>query len=317
MADILYLVVPCYNEEAVLPETSRQLQNKMEALISQGKISASSRILFVDDGSRDRTWEIIAGLCERSALFAGISFSRNRGHQNAILAGLMTASTHNADAAISLDADLQHDINAIDEMLDKFEQGYQVVYGIRKARTADESVIKRFASEGFYRFMRLLGADVIPNHADYRLMGAEALRGLAQFKEVNLFLRGLVPLVGFKSTQVVYEQHERFAGESKYSFKKMVAFALDGITSLSVRPIRFISLLGAGIFAVSLLVLAGLLIAKITGNTVQGWTSLIASIWMLSGVQLLCFGLLGEYIGKIYSETKARPRYIIEKTLIH
>ena len=240
MADILYLVVPCYNEEAVLPETSRQLQNKMEALISQGKISASSRILFVDDGSRDRTWEIIAGLCERSALFAGISFSRNRGHQNAILAGLMTASTHNADAAISLDADLQHDINAIDEMLDKFEQGYQVVYGIRKARTADESVIKRFASEGFYRFMRLLGADVIPNHADYRLMGAEALRGLAQFKEVNLFLRGLVPLIGFKSTQVIYEQHERFAGESKYPLKKMIVFALDGITSLSVRPIRFI-----------------------------------------------------------------------------
>lgn len=313
MNTILYLVIPCYKEEEVLPETARRLQQKMQNLIKNQKISSDSRVVFVNDGSTDHTWKIIQQLHKQNSMFEGINLSRNRGHQNALLAGLMTVREY-ADVTISMDADLQDDINAIDEMLDKYYAGCDIVYGVRSARTTD-TWFKRTTAEGFYKVMEWLGAKVVFNHADYRLMSKRALEGLAQFKEVNLFLRGLVPLVGYPSDVVYYERHERFAGESKYPLKKMLSFAFEGITSLSTKPIRMIMTLGILIFLVSLCMLAYFFVRFLTGNTVAGWASLAVSVWALGGLQLLAIGVIGEYIGKVYLETKERPRYIVEQYL--
>ncbi|MGN1480667.1 glycosyltransferase family 2 protein [Porcipelethomonas sp.] len=311
---ILYLVIPCYNEQEVLHETARQLKEKMESLCSKGKISDKSRIVFVNDGSKDKTWEIIEELHNSDKIFRGIKLSRNKGHQNALLAGLMTVKDE-CDAAISLDADLQDDINAIDAMVEKYtEDGCDVVYGVRSARKTD-TFFKKFTAESFYKIMAKMGVEVTFNHADYRLMSRRALNGLEQFKEVNLFLRGIVPMIGYKSDSVYYERKERFAGESKYPLKKMLAFAMEGITSLSIKPIRMITALGVGIFTISIIMLIYFLIRHFTGATVEGWTSIVVSVWAIGGLQLLAIGIIGEYIGKIYLETKARPKYIVEEYL--
>ena len=309
----LYVVVPCYREEAVLPETARRLKEKLTALMQAGKISRHSRILFVNDGSKDRTWEIIEELHRGDRLFSGVNLSRNRGHQNALLAGLMTA-VQRADMMVSMDADLQDDINAMDAMIDAYHNGYDVVYGVRSSRESD-SFFKRFTAESFYKLMKAMGVDIVFNHADYRLMSRRAVEGLAQFREVNIFLRGVVPQIGYPWTTVEYVRAKRFAGESKYPLKKMLSFAFDGITSFSVKPMRLILFLGAVIFLLSLVVLLWTLIARVSGRTVSGCTSLMCSIWMIGGIQLLSLGVIGEYIGKIYAETKARPRFIIERVL--
>ena len=310
----LYIVVPCYKEQEVLPETSKRLREKILALRAQGKISDKSRVMFVNDGSSDNTWPIISKLHEQEPeMFSGVNLSRNRGHQNALLAGLMTAVNY-ADMIVSMDADLQDDINAVDGMVDAYHEGFEVVYGVRSKRETD-TFFKRFTAEGFYKVMKALGVDIVFNHADYRLMSRRAVEGLAQFSEVNLFLRGIVPQIGYKWTTVTYERAERFAGESKYPLKKMLAFAADGITSFSVKPIRFVLTTGVVVFFVSLLMLLYALIAKLTGNTSAGWTSLMGSIWLIGGIQLLSLGVVGEYIGKIYNETKRRPRFIIESVL--
>lgn len=306
----LYVVVPCYNEEEVLPETSKRLSAKMDALEAAGRISPDSRVLFVDDGSKDRTWQLISELHQQNQRFGGVKLSRNRGHQNALLAGLMTAKSL-CDAAISMDADLQDDIDAIDRMLDAYDNGYEVVYGVRSSRKTD-TFFKRATAQGFYKFMKFMGVDIVYNHADYRLMSRRALEGLEKFDEVNLFLRGIVPLIGYKSTTVEYERSERFAGESKYPLKKMLAFAFDGITSFSVKPIRWVTVLGFLIFMLSVLALIYILVVKLLGYAVAGWSATVASIWLLGGIQLLCMGVVGEYIGKIYIEVKSRPRYLIE-----
>ena len=309
----VYFVVPCYNEQEVLHETSKRLLLKLESLIEKCKISHDSRIVFVDDGSRDDTYKIISELHQKDERFCGVKLSRNQGHQNALLAGLMTVKDK-CDAAISLDADLQDDIDVIDEFVDKFLEGCDVVYGVRSSRKKD-TAFKRLTALGFYKLMIFLGVEVVYNHADYRLMSSRALNALSDFKEVNLFLRGIVPLVGFKSATVSYERHERFAGESKYPFKKMLAFAIDGITSFSVKPIRMVFSVGVLIFLCSIAVFIYSLIRWALGHTVTGWTTLIISIWALGGIQLLSLGLIGEYIGKIYKEVKARPKFIIDETL--
>lgn len=309
----LYVVVPCYKEEEVLPETSKRLKAKLTALIAQGKISPRSRILFVNDGSKDRTWPIIEELHASDRIFSGVNLSRNRGHQNALLAGLMTAVQY-ADMMVSMDADLQDDIDAMDRMIDAYHEGYDVVYGVRSSRKTD-SFFKRFTAESFYKLMKAMGVDIVFNHADYRLMSRRAVEGLADFKEVNLFLRGIVPQIGYSWTTVEYERAKRFAGESKYPLKKMLSFAFDGITSFSVKPLRLILTLGAVIFALSLVMLLWTLVRWIAGATVSGWASLMCSIWMIGGIQLLALGVIGEYMGKVYSETKARPRFIIERVL--
>ncbi len=309
----LYLVIPCYNEEEVLPETSKQLRAKMETLMAAGKISKESRIVFVNDGSKDRTWEIIESLHKENPLFQGIKLSRNKGHQNALLAGLMTVKEH-CDMAISMDADLQDDIDAIDGMLEKYAEGCDIVYGVRNARDTD-TAFKRKTAEGYYKVMGLLGADIVYNHADYRLMSKRALDGLEQFKEVNLFLRGVVPMIGYKSDKVYYARKERFAGESKYPLKKMLAFAWEGLTSLSVKPIRMIMTLGSVIFLVSIAMLIYSLVRHAMGATMVGWTSTVVSIWAIGGLQLLAIGIIGEYIGKVYLETKQRPKFIVEEYL--
>ena len=309
----LYLVVPCYNEEEVLPETSKRLKEKFSVLKGEGKITDDSRIVFVDDGSKDRTWEIIETLHAEDPVFRGIKLSRNKGHQNALLAGLMTVKDE-CDAAISLDADLQDDINAIDKMVDEYKNGYEVVYGVRSSRKKD-TFFKRTTAQGFYKMMKAMGVETVYNHADYRLMSSRALNALAEFPEVNLFLRGLVPLVGFKSTSVTYERGVRFAGESKYPLKKMLAFAFEGITSMSIKPIRLICTLGLLIFFVSIAVLIYSVVRHLLGYTVVGWTFLNISIWLLGGLQLLAIGVIGEYIGKIYLETKHRPKFIIDTYL--
>ncbi|MFA5658032.1 MAG: glycosyltransferase family 2 protein [Oscillospiraceae bacterium] len=311
--ETLYLAVPCYNEEEMLPITVEKLVEKLEALISSGIISEKSRIMFIDDGSKDKTWEIIRSLHEKNKLCSGVKLSRNKGHQNALLAGLMTAK-EKADIVISLDADLQDDIDTIDAMLEKRREGCEIVYGVRSSRKTD-TAFKRATAQGYYKFLKLLGVDITYNHADYRLMSKKALDGLEQFKEVNLFLRGIVPMIGFKSDVVTYERHERVAGESKYPLKKMLAFAFEGITSLSVKPIRFITSLGFFIFSMSILLMLYFLIVWICGKTVPGWTTIVLSVWAIGGLQLLAIGVIGEYIGKIYLETKERPKYIIEKTL--
>lgn len=313
MNDTLYLVVPCYNEEAVLPETARQLESALQSLIDSGRCGASSRILFVNDGSKDRTWALIEELHRTQPHVCGLSLSRNRGHQNALLAGLM-AAREAADCAISLDADLQDDISVLPEFLDKFHDGCDVVYGVRKKRETD-TLFKRTTAQGFYKFMQLMGVDVVYNHADYRLMSRRALDGLAEYREVNLFLRGIVPLIGYRSDYVYYDRHERFAGESKYPLKKMLSFAIDGITSFSVKPLKVISNLGILISILSVFGLLYALISKLSGAAVSGWTAIVASIWLLGGVQLLCMGVVGTYVGKIYSEVKARPRYRIDQLL--
>ena len=311
--DTLYIVVPCYNEEEVLPETARRLRAKLEALTAAGRISDQSRVLFVNDGSRDHTWAVISDLHRQCPLFSGADLSRNRGHQNALLAGLMTAKDR-ADMVISMDADLQDDIDAVDAMVDKYYEGCDVVYGVRSSRKND-SFFKRFTAEGFYRVMNALGAETVFNHADYRLLSRRALEGLAAFKEVNLFLRGIVPLVGYPSAAVEYERGERFAGESKYPLKKMLSFAMEGITSLSVKPIRYITALGFLIFFISILMLIYSIVRWAHGETVLGWASVICSVWAIGGLILLSLGVIGEYIGKIYLETKGRPRFLIREVL--
>lgn len=311
MAPILYIVIPCYNEGEVLPVTSPMFLQKLEELVSQGKIDDKSRILFVNDGSRDSTWDIICGLAEEDVHYLGISQSRNRGHQNAVYAGLMEAR-EKCDITISIDCDGQDDINAMDEMVDAYLDGCEVVYGVRNSRETD-TFFKRFTAQGFYKFLNWMGAEVVYNHADYRLVSSRVLREFANFREVNLFLRGMFPLVGFKSTSVYYARSERLKGESHYPLKKMLALALDGITSLSIRPIRIITSLG---FLISLVSFFGILWAVISafmGNTVSGWSSIICVVCFFSGIQLLCLGVIGEYIGKVYMETKGRPRYIISE----
>lgn len=310
---VLYVVVPCYNEEEVLEETTRQLKEKMESLIKEKKVSKESRVMYVNDGSKDNTWKMIEEISEKEKLFTGISLSRNRGHQNALLGGLMTAKKY-ADIVISMDADLQDDINAIDEMIDKYYEGADIVYGVRSARKTD-TWFKKTTAEGFYKFMKMMGADIVYNHADYRLASKRVLDELEKFNEVNLFLRGMFPLIGYKTEVVYYERNERFAGESKYPLKKMLNFAWDGITSFSVKPLRLICTMGFIILFISLIIMIYSLIRKLTGNTVDGWTFITISIWLIGGIQMISTGIIGEYIGKVYNETKRRPRYIISKNL--
>lgn len=306
----LFCVVPCYNEQEVLPETSKRLKEKIESLIAAGKISKDSRVLLVNDGSRDDTWNIIKKLHESDEVFDGLNLSKNMGHQNALLAGLMTAKDI-CDAAISLDADLQDDINAIDEMVDKFNNGADIVYGVRSKRVTD-TFFKKFTAESFYKLINYLGGHTVYNHADYRLMSRRALMALSDFGEVNLFLRGIVPMIGFNTEFVYYERAERFAGESKYPLKKMLSFAVEGITSLSTKPIKMITSLGFFIFFVSIVVFIYCLVRFFTGHTIQGWTTTVLSVWAIGGLMMISLGVIGEYIGKIYLETKSRPRYIIE-----
>ena len=307
----LYLVIPCYNEEEVLPETSKRLLEKITQMIAKETISESSKIVFVNDGSKDKTWEIIEKLHKENPTFSGINLSRNRGHQNALLAGLITVKDF-ADMVISLDADLQDDINVIDSFVAEYYNGNDIVYGVRSSRKKD-TFFKKTTAQLFYKLMLKMGVDMVYNHADYRLMSKRALTELSNFKEVNLFLRGLVPLIGFKSTTVEYERNERFAGESKYPLKKMITFALDGITSFSIKPIRLVLSLGIFMMFISFIMLVYAICQKFLGNTESGWTFIICSIWLVSGVQLLSLGIIGEYIGKIYSEVKARPKFIIDK----
>ena len=308
---VLYLIVPCYNEEKVLPITSRLFLDKLQKLIGGGVISDGSRILFVNDGSTDATWDIIRNLAKKDPHYMGISQSCNRGHQNAVLAGLMEARTK-CDITISVDCDGQDDVNAIDEMIRAYLQGNEVVYGVRSNRETD-SLFKRCSAEAFYKLMKRLGADIVFNHADYRLVSGKVLDELSCFREVNIFLRGLIPLVGFKSTTVFYKREKRLAGESHYPLNKMAALALDGITSLSIKPIRLISALGFLVVALSFIGILWAVVATMMGNTVSGWSSTVCIICFMGGVQLLSLGVLGEYIGKIYMETKRRPRYIISE----
>lgn len=313
MNQILYLVIPCYNEEEVLDDTSKRLKEKMESLILNKKISKKSKILYVNDGSKDKTWEIIEKLHKKDSLFEGVKLSKNKGHQNALFAGLMVAK-EKADITISMDADLQDDINVIDEMLEEYKKGKEIVYGVRSSRKKD-SWFKRTSAQMFYKLMTICGVEIIYNHADCRLMSKKALEGLEQFTEVNLFLRGIVPLIGYSSSIVYYERNKRFAGESKYPLKKMISFALDGITSFSIKPLRIILSLGTIILFISIIIMIYSLIVKLLGDTVEGWAFLAISIWFIGGLQMISIGIIGEYIGKIYKETKKRPKYIIEEIL--
>lgn len=311
MEPVLYIIVPCYNEQEVLPVTAPLFEAKLNDLIKKDKISDKSRVLLVNDGSQDATWELICGLAKNNDCFCGISQSRNRGHQNAVLAGLMEAKEL-CDITISIDCDGQDDMDAMDQMIDAYGSGCDVVYGVRKRRDTD-TWFKRFSAEGFYKVMNWMGAEVIFNHADYRLLSSRVLEELAGFKEVNIFLRGMIPLVGFKSTSVYYERHERMAGKSHYPLKKMLALALDGITSLSIKPIRIITGIGLLIAVLSFIGVLWSIAMYMAGRTVSGWASMVCIICFIGGVQLISLGILGEYIGKIYLETKARPRYIISE----
>ena len=311
MQPVLYIVIPCYNEEKVLPITAPMFLKKIQDLSAAGKIASNSRVLFVNDGSKDSTWNIIKGLAQQDEHYIGICQSRNRGHQNAVLAGLMEAKDK-CDITISIDCDGQDDINAMDNMVDAYLDGCEVVYGVRSKRDTD-TFFKRFTAEGFYKLMNWMGAEVVFNHADYRLISSRVLQEFANFKEVNIFLRGMIPLVGFKSTSVYYERAERIAGESHYPLKKMLALAFDGITSLSVKPIRMITGFGVTVSILSFLGVLWALISQLTGSTVSGWASTMCVICFMGGVQLVCLGVIGEYVGKIYMETKRRPRYIISE----
>lgn len=310
---VLNLVIPCYNEEEALPLTQVELDKKMKQLINDNLISKNSKIVLVNDGSKDKTWDIIEKIHNGNKMYVGINLSRNRGHQNALLAGLMYAKD-NSDISISMDADLQDDINVMDDMIKKYNEGSDVVYGVRSSRKKD-TFFKKFTAEGFYKFMKVMGVEVVFNHADCRLMSKRALEGLSEYKEVNLFLRGIVPQIGYKTDIAYYERNERVAGTSKYPLKKMLAFATDGITSFSIKPLRMITSIGFIILLLSFVILIYSIVMKIIGNAVSGWTFIVCSIWLIGGIQTLCLGVIGEYIGKMYNETKARPRYIIDKIL--
>lgn len=309
----LYILAPCYNEAEVLPLTSKIFLDKLNSLITEGKISENSRVAFVDDGSKDETWNIIESLHELDPKFIGVKLSRNRGHQNALLGGMSTVAD-DCDMIVTIDADAQDDVNAIDKMVDDFNSGAEIVYGVRASRETD-TFFKRTTAQGFYKFMTLMGVETVYNHADFRLMSSRAVKALLDFKEVNLFLRGMVPLVGFKSSTVPYDRAPRLAGESKYPLKKMLTFAFDGITSFSIRPIRFITALGGITLILSVLFAIYALISYFVHNTVPGWTSTVLSIWFFGSLQLIATGVVGEYIGKIYLEAKGRPRFFIEKYL--
>ena len=313
MNDVLYVVIPCFNEEEVLPETERRLTEKIGRMIREGIISPDSKIALVDNGSVDRTWEIIKGMHETNPYVVGIKVVKNRGHQNGLVAGYSTV-VDDCDIVVSMDADLQDDIEVLDQFVEKYKEGCDIVYGVRSSRKKD-TALKRFTAQTYYKLLHAMGVDIVYNHADYRLMSREALEGLAQFKEVNLFLRGLVPMVGYKTATVKYVRNEREKGESKYPLKKMIAFAIEGITSLSVKPIRFITFLGIFVFLVSIILLIRFFVIWCMGKAVAGWSTIVISIWAIGGLQLLAIGIIGEYIGKIYLETKQRPRYIIEKDL--
>lgn len=311
--EILYLVIPCYNEEEALFETERRLTEKLCSMIKSGTISEKSRIAFVDDGSKDQTWNMIQTMYRENELVVGIKSSRNRGHQNTLLEGMLTV-LDDCDMVITMDADLQDDIEAIDSFVEKYYGGCDIVYGVRSKRKTD-TWFKRATAQGFYKIMAFLGVRIIYNHADYRLMSRRAVKELGKFKEVNLFLRGIVPMIGFQSDVVAYERNKRFAGKSKYPFRKMLAFAMDGITSLSIKPIRFITGMGILLFTISVLFLFYITIGYFMGRTVQGWATIVTSIWAIGGLELLAIGIIGEYIGKIYMETKERPRFIVEEYL--
>lgn len=311
MKPILYIVIPCYNEEAVLPITAPMFLEKINELSTAGKISEKSRVLFVNDGSRDRTWKIISSLAEKDNRYCGICLSRNRGHQNALLAGLMEAKDK-CDVTISIDCDGQDDINAMNKMVDEYHNGCEIVYGVRSSRETD-TFFKRTTAQGFYKLMAAMGVETVYNHADYRLISSKVLKEFANFEEVNIFLRGMIPLVGFKSTSVFYERHERIAGESHYPLKKMLALAFDGITSLSVKPIRLITAFGTVVALLSFIGIIWSVIVAIIGKSVAGWASLTSILCFLGGVQLMSLGVIGEYVGKIYLETKKRPRFIISE----
>ena len=310
---IIYAVVPCYNEEEVLPTSSRILERKWRTLMGTGAISPESRIMLVDDGSKDKTWKIISALTEEAgSIFVGVKLAGNKGHQNALLCGLMTAKEY-CDAAISMDADLQDDIDVVDKFIEEYKDGCGIVYGVRNDRTSD-SFAKRFTAEGYYKILELLGVNIVFNHADYRLMSKAALEALGQYRETNLFLRGIIPQLGFKTEIVEYARKERLAGESKYTLKKMLKLAWDGITSFSVRPLRMLCVVGALAVLVAVIMALYTLVSHFTGNTVSGWSSLMISVWFLGGANLLALGIVGEYIGKTYGEVKDRPRYIVEQT---
>lgn len=311
----VYFVVPCYNEEEVLPETVKRLSSKLETLIKNNIADEKSRMLFVDDGSKDKTWELIEQFSSENKYVGGVKLSRNRGHQNALLSGLMTAKGK-CDCVISLDADLQDDIGVIDEFIKKYNEGCEIVYGVRSSRKKD-TFFKRSTAQGYYKFMSMLGVDIVYNHADYRLLGSRALDALSEYKEVNLFLRGIVPLIGYRCDYVYYERSERFAGESKYPLKKMLRFAIDGITSFSVKPLKLISNIGIIICILSIIGFIYALVSVLMGVAAAGWASLMCSIWFLGGLQMFSIGIVGTYVGKIYSEVKARPRYKIEKEIIN
>lgn len=313
ISNCLYVVIPCYNEEEVLAVTTEKLTEKLNKMIKDKLISKDSKIMYVNDGSKDTTWELICEFNKENKFVTGVNLSRNRGHQNALLAGLMTAKEY-ADIVISMDADLQDDINVMDKMVKEYNSGCDIVYGVRSARKTD-TWFKRTTAEGFYKFMAKLGVEIVYNHADYRLMSKRALNELEKFKEVNLFLRGIIPLIGFKTSKVEYERNERFAGESKYPLKKMLNFAWDGITSFSVKPLRIICTLGFVILFASIIIMLYSLIRKLTGNTVDGWSFLAISIWFIGGLQMISIGIIGEYVGKMYNETKQRPRFIISENL--
>ncbi len=310
---ILNLVIPCYNEEEALPYTKKELDKKMKALIDDGLISKESKVVLVNDGSKDKTWDIITEFHNKDNMYVGINLSRNRGHQNALLAGLMYARD-NADISISMDADLQDDINVIDDMIKKYNNGADIVYGVRNSRKKD-TFFKKFTAEGFYRFMSIMGVEIVFNHADFRLMSKRALEALSNYKEVNLFLRGIVPQLGFKTDIAYYGRNERVAGSSKYPFKKMLGFAIDGITSFSIKPLSMIAFLGIIMCIISFSALIYTTILKISGKVISLESFIMCSIWLVGGIQILCLGIIGEYIGKIYNETIARPRYIIESIL--
>ena len=311
--ETLYIVIPCYNEQEVLPETHRRLHEKLDSMIGEGLVSKKSRMVFVDDGSKDATWELIRQFYEEDELTLGIRSSRNRGHQNTLLGGLLTVA-NDCDMVISMDADLQDDIGVMDEFVRKYYGGCDIVYGVRASRRKD-TFFKKVTAEAFYRLLNAMGVEVVFNHADYRLMSRRAIMALSEYKEVNLYLRGMIPMIGFKTDIVEYERAERFAGESKYPFSKMLALAVNGITSLSVRPIRMITGLGIALFIISIILLVYYTIGYFLGRTIHGWATLVVSIWALGGLQLLAIGVIGEYIGKIYLETKGRPRFIVDTYL--
>lgn len=310
---ILNVVIPCYNEEEALESTYKVLNKKMNSLIKENLISKKSKVVLVNDGSKDNTWNVIKKLHEENNMYVGVNLSRNKGHQNALLAGLMYAKD-NCDISISMDADLQDDINVMDDMIKKYNEGSEIVYGVRNSRKKD-SFFKRFTAEGFYKFMNIMGVEVVFNHADCRLMSKRALQELSNYKEVNLFLRGIIPQLGFKTSISYYERNKRVAGKSKYPLKKMLMFAMDGITSFSIKPLRMIAFIGFIILMCSIIAFIYSIVMKLLGNTVVGWTFIVCSIWLIGGIQMLSLGIIGEYIGKIYNETKKRPRYIIESII--